>query len=47
MPGGKLFVHPLVFEGEEPDCSVILEVGACKSNLVFFWDTSELNIVGH
>ena len=47
VPGGKLFVHPLVFEGEEPDCGVILQVGACKSNLVFFWDTSELNIVGH
>lgn len=47
MPGRKLFLHPVVLEGEEPDRSMIFEVGASESNLVLFWDASELDVVGH
>jgi hypothetical protein len=47
MPGGKLFLNPVVLEGEEPDRSMIFEVRTGESNLVLFRDTSELDIVRH
>lgn len=47
MPAGKLFLNPVVLEGEEPDRGMIFEVGAGESNLVLFWDASELDVVGH
>ena len=47
MPGGKLFLNPVGLEGQEPDRSMIFEVGASESHLVLFWDASELNVVGH
>jgi hypothetical protein len=47
MPGGKLFLNPVVLEGQEPDCGMIFEIGTSESNLVLFWDASELNVVCH
>ena len=47
MPGGKLFLNPVVLEGEEPDRGMIFEVRPSKSHLMLFRDASEVDVVGH
>jgi hypothetical protein len=47
MPGGKLFLNPVVLEGQEPDRGMAFEVRSSESHLMLFRDASEVDVVGH